>query len=161
MTGSGRQIRELDGGNSYCGQSDRRVFVGLGDEYVVRQLEVRWPSRRVQLLTNVRADQVLTIEEPADLPVVASMIPTRRSGMTVPDPPKVAAPEFALSPEEREAMLAQLEAQVTRQPHDLAAASKYRAQCVGLSEHKRSTKFFEALAEQHATIPNVRLQLSS
>ena len=161
VTASGMQIRELDGGNSYCGQSDRRVFVGLGDEYIVRKLEVRWPSRRVQVLTNVRADQVLTIEEPADLPVVTSLIPTRRSGTAVPEPPQEAVPEFVLSREEREAMLTQLEAQVTRQPHDLAAASKYRAQCVGWGEHKRSTRFFEALADRHATIPNVRLQLSA
>jgi hypothetical protein len=49
---------------SYLSASDRRVHFGLGAETSARSLEVRWPSGLVQRLTDIRADQVLTVTEP-------------------------------------------------------------------------------------------------
>ena len=161
VTSGGQQIRELDGGNSYCGQSDRRVYFGLGDDMIVSTLEIRWPSRRVQVLRNVRADQILTVEEAEHLDEVASLIPTSRQATAVMASRKTAGPDFVLPPEEKEALLADLEQQIRRQLDDLALASKYRMQCVKLGEHDRSVSFFEQLAEEHLTIANLRLQLSA
>jgi hypothetical protein len=56
---------------SYLSASDRRVHFGLGAETSARSLEVRWPSGLVQRLTDIRADQVLTVTEP-DAPAPAS-----------------------------------------------------------------------------------------
>jgi hypothetical protein len=45
--------------------SDKRVHFGLGSEKEIKSLEIRWPSGIVQKLKNVRANQILTIKEPA------------------------------------------------------------------------------------------------
>lgn len=159
VTGTSRQIRELDGGNSFCGQSDRRIHFGLGDRAVVELLEIRWPSRRIQRLENVRADRCLTIEEPPELPEIASLIPATRSGQ-MPAPRTSGSPPTTLPPAERELLLASLEEQIALRPDDPALASKYRQQCVRMDEHPRSIGFFEGLVEQHPATPNLRLQLA-
>jgi hypothetical protein len=48
----------------YLSASDRRVHLGLGPERQIRSIEIRWPSGIVQRLSDVEADQVLTVEEP-------------------------------------------------------------------------------------------------
>jgi hypothetical protein len=40
------------------------VHFGLGEATVVPELEIRWPSHKLQKLTNVKADQILTVHEP-------------------------------------------------------------------------------------------------
>jgi hypothetical protein len=58
--------------SSYQSGSDGRVHFGLGDATKVQHLEVRWPSGTVQVLTNVPANQVLPIVEPADQPTIVA-----------------------------------------------------------------------------------------
>ena len=50
--------------NGIYSASDRRVHLGLAEAATVPLLEVKWPSGLVQRLENVRADQVLRIQEP-------------------------------------------------------------------------------------------------
>lgn len=57
-------------GSSYQSGSDARVHFGLADAKALREIEVRWPSRTVQVLTNVPANRVLPIVEPADQPTI-------------------------------------------------------------------------------------------
>jgi hypothetical protein len=45
------QVREVDGGNGYSGQSMRRVHFGIGPASQVDSLEVRWPSGLVENLS--------------------------------------------------------------------------------------------------------------
>jgi hypothetical protein len=59
-----RQIREISG-TPFTG--DLRVHFGLGDATNVTTLRVEWPSAIMQELTNVAANQILTITEPAQL----------------------------------------------------------------------------------------------
>jgi hypothetical protein len=47
----------------YLSASDKRVIVGLGRDEIVRLIEVRWPSGIIQKIENVRADQMLTVDE--------------------------------------------------------------------------------------------------
>jgi hypothetical protein len=49
----------------YASSSDRRVHFGLAKENVVRTLEIRWPSGTVQVLRDVRTNQILTVKEAA------------------------------------------------------------------------------------------------
>jgi len=42
------QIREVDGGNGYAGESTRRVHFGLGMATKIDRLEIRWPSGRIE-----------------------------------------------------------------------------------------------------------------
>lgn len=48
----------------YNSSSDKRVHFGLGEATVVDTIELAWPSGIKQVLTNVKADQVLTVTEP-------------------------------------------------------------------------------------------------
>jgi hypothetical protein len=43
------QIRELDGGNGYAGQSMHRVHFGIGASNKIDALRIRWPSGRVEI----------------------------------------------------------------------------------------------------------------
>jgi len=47
----------------YACSSDPRVHFGLGSSATVKEIRVTWPSRKVQTLINISADQILTIEE--------------------------------------------------------------------------------------------------
>jgi enediyne biosynthesis protein E4 len=47
----------------YASSSDRRIHFGLGREKIVRTLEIKWPSGTVQILKDVRGDQILTVKE--------------------------------------------------------------------------------------------------
>ena len=57
------QMREVKAGSSYLSQSDMRVHFGLGKAERVDRLEVRWPSRIVDIMQNVDLNCVLTIVE--------------------------------------------------------------------------------------------------
>jgi hypothetical protein len=50
---------------SYLSSNDRRVHFGLGQDTSLKSVEIKWPSGVVQRLVDVRADQVLTVREPA------------------------------------------------------------------------------------------------
>jgi len=60
-----RLWRHVQSDGSYASASDLRVHFGLGQAQVVRTIEIRWPSGRVQVLNNVAADQILRVQEPA------------------------------------------------------------------------------------------------
>jgi len=61
--GGRRQIREVLSGSSYLSQSDLRQHFGLGAAGKVDQIEVQWPSGRVERVGSAEADQFLTLEE--------------------------------------------------------------------------------------------------
>jgi hypothetical protein len=60
----GQQLATVTTAGSYLSASDKRVHFGLGLESVVRSIEIRWPSGIVQALKDVRADQILQVDEP-------------------------------------------------------------------------------------------------
>lgn len=65
ITPSGRTLyNHVTSSVGFMSSSDRRVHFGLGSEGTIASIEVRWPSGIVQTLKNVKADQVLKIEEP-------------------------------------------------------------------------------------------------
>jgi hypothetical protein len=51
------------GGMSYQSAQDPRLHFGLGHRSVVDQIEIKWPSGELTKLANLRADQILAIEE--------------------------------------------------------------------------------------------------
>ena len=62
--GGQSQHAEVQSGGSYLSHSDLRLHFGLGKAERVDRLEVRWPSGVVQVLSDIAADQVLTVVEP-------------------------------------------------------------------------------------------------
>ena len=48
----------------YASSSDKRVHFGLGADAAARRIELRWPTGKVQVLTDVTADRILRVVEP-------------------------------------------------------------------------------------------------
>lgn len=59
------QYGQVSTAGSYASSSDKRVHFGLGQDKVVKEIELRWPSGTVQLLHNVKADRIVTVTEGA------------------------------------------------------------------------------------------------
>ena len=62
--GGRHQVAERVASSGYLSQNDGRLHFGLGAADKIDKLVVRWPSGRVQTLTSLSVDRVLTIEEP-------------------------------------------------------------------------------------------------
>jgi len=60
---SGKQWHTVRSGSSYCSQSDLALTFGLGQDPQVNSLEIDWPSGTRQKLTNIAANQFITVEE--------------------------------------------------------------------------------------------------
>lgn len=58
-------VQQLPGGTSYCASHEPALFFGLGERDTNCDLEVRWPSGRVQTVEDVVVDRTLTLKEPA------------------------------------------------------------------------------------------------
>ena len=74
--GFGAAVKVLAGGKDYfaesrCAfgflmQSERRLHFGLGKATSVDRIQITWPSRQIQELTNVKPDQILRVVEPGE-----------------------------------------------------------------------------------------------
>ena len=57
------QFSEVRAGGSYLSQNDPRLHFGLGAESKMSEVEIRWPSGKVEVLRDVPADFIYTIVE--------------------------------------------------------------------------------------------------
>lgn len=64
VTGDGPQYAMVTTAGSYLSSGDKRVHFGLGKQTQVSAIEIRWPSGITQTLKDVRADQILQVDEP-------------------------------------------------------------------------------------------------
>ena len=64
VTQKGAQWTTVTTASSYLSSSDKRAHFGLGSETFAQQIEILWPSGVRQTLKNIRADQILNVEEP-------------------------------------------------------------------------------------------------
>ena len=60
-----KQYSEVTTSVGYASSSDERVHFGLGASKTAKEIEIRWPSGIRQVLENVEADRVVSIEESA------------------------------------------------------------------------------------------------
>ncbi len=60
---SGKQWSSVRSGSSFASQSDLAITFGLGNDPGVKSLEVEWPSGAKQKLTDIAANQFITVEE--------------------------------------------------------------------------------------------------
>ena len=63
ITRSHSQIKEVQAGSSYLSGHDLRLIFGLGTETKAETVKITWPSGAKQTLTNVEANQLLSITE--------------------------------------------------------------------------------------------------
>ena len=65
ITAGGKtQVRKTMSGATFMGQNMLDAHFGIGSATAVDSMTVYWPSGQTQTLTNVRADQIVTIAEP-------------------------------------------------------------------------------------------------
>ncbi len=57
-------VQELHAGSSYLSSEDPRAHFGLGTATTVKKLTIRWPNGRVSHLSNVKANQIITVAPP-------------------------------------------------------------------------------------------------
>jgi hypothetical protein len=59
----GTQSQTVRSGSSYCSQSELALTFGLGRSAMANTIDIEWPSGAKQRLTNVKANQYLTVQE--------------------------------------------------------------------------------------------------
>jgi hypothetical protein len=64
VTAKGAQYATVTTASSYLSSSDKRVHFGLGPEAVAQSVEIHWPSGIVQILKDVKGNQILQVDEP-------------------------------------------------------------------------------------------------
>ena len=74
---SGKQWTAVRSGSSYCSQSDLVQTLGLGQDKDVLALEIEWPNGAKDRLTNIAANQFLTIVEGKGLQAAGTALGTR------------------------------------------------------------------------------------
>jgi hypothetical protein len=62
-TATRTQMKEIGNAGSYLSSSDLRLYFGLGNERIVKNLEIIWPSGKKQILTDLKGDRMLFLEE--------------------------------------------------------------------------------------------------
>src|SRR5271154_7010994 len=58
-----RQIAEVRAGGSYLSQNDLRLHFGLGKSTKIDSVEIRWPSGKIETLSDIAADSIYTVLE--------------------------------------------------------------------------------------------------
>lgn len=61
--GGARQMDEVRSGGSFISQNDLRLHFGLGKAPLIERAEVIWPGGRREVFTNLKANQVVVLEE--------------------------------------------------------------------------------------------------
>ncbi len=57
------QIREINGGNGYAGQSTKQAHFGIGEASKIDSVEIRWPSGKVEKIKDFAMNKVNKIAE--------------------------------------------------------------------------------------------------
>ncbi|HUX94904.1 MAG TPA: CRTAC1 family protein [Bacteroidales bacterium] len=64
ITSGGRsQSVQQKGTTGYLSQNDHRLHFGLGNNGIVEKIEIKWPSGKVQVIENTKANQILKVTE--------------------------------------------------------------------------------------------------
>ncbi len=69
VAGGLRQVDEVRSGGSYISQNDLRLHFGIGNAMKVDRAEVLWPSGRSEAFENLKANQLVVLEEGKGAPM--------------------------------------------------------------------------------------------
>ncbi len=62
-SGGVKQYTQKRSSSGYLSQNDPRLYFGLGSNNLVENIEVIWPSGKIQKLKNIKSGQLITIKE--------------------------------------------------------------------------------------------------
>ena len=83
VSGTFKMMREINTGIGYRSQNQLRAHFGLGTNIQADSVIVRWPSGTIDILTNIPADQIITVEEGETIPVELVSFTANVVGMDV------------------------------------------------------------------------------
>ena len=63
QTSEGLQVREINNVASYLSSNDTRLHFGLGNQEMMREIDIAWPSGMNEVLHNLPADFLYTVVE--------------------------------------------------------------------------------------------------
>lgn len=86
QTGARKLVRELFPANTFASQAPCQVYFGLGDAARVDRLTIRWPSGRVQEVSDIAADQHIRVEEGGAATTIAPAEQTTETNPPSPSP---------------------------------------------------------------------------
>ena len=72
------QIDEVRSGGSYCSQNDLRIHFGVGGATRISSIEVRWPSGKVDKLSDAPINRLLVVKEGEGLAEAIKLQPAQR-----------------------------------------------------------------------------------
>ena len=75
VAGGITQTEEIHSGGSYLSQNDLRVHFGLGSAKKIDSVEIRWPSGKMETLTDLAADQFYAVLEAQGIVAVERIRP--------------------------------------------------------------------------------------
>jgi hypothetical protein len=78
VAGGMTQTDEIHSGGSYLSQNDLRLHFGLGSAAKIERVEIHWPSGKVEILTNLAADQFYWVLEGQGIVPAEKIRPERR-----------------------------------------------------------------------------------
>ena len=64
IAGGKVQVTQKKSTTGYLSQNDSRIHFGLMKNNIVERIEIKWPSGKLQILKNIKANQILTVKEP-------------------------------------------------------------------------------------------------
>ena len=64
VSGGKAQTAQEKSTTGYLSQNDHRLHFGLGKNEMVESIEIKWPSGKIQVIDNSKANQILKIIEP-------------------------------------------------------------------------------------------------
>jgi hypothetical protein len=65
MSAGGKtRITQKRSTTGYLSQNDPRIHFGLAKNEAADRIEITWPSGKVQILENIKANQILEVKEP-------------------------------------------------------------------------------------------------
>jgi enediyne biosynthesis protein E4 len=65
VTSGGKvQTNQKKSTSGYLSQNDPRMHFGLAKNSIVDRIEIKWPSGKLQVLENIKVNQILTVKEP-------------------------------------------------------------------------------------------------
>jgi enediyne biosynthesis protein E4 len=78
VAGSLTQTEEVRSGGGYLSQHDLRIHFGLGSETKIDSLEIRWPSGKVETLSNLAPDKFYAVLEGSGVVDRAKILPAAK-----------------------------------------------------------------------------------
>lgn len=160
LSAQGLRMRERNGGNGYSGQSDPRLHFGLGADERVDLLEVRWPDGGLQYLENVKADQLVTIQQDSAQYASRMAVAVGSPKPWVRNDSKGEAARPKISAEDLDRLLSEMEKQLRERPEGWSPASLYRRKCADNDAHDRAIAFLQELVNETPSDPRARIELA-